>query len=67
MKTASTYFKPAPQLSEDAALTKYNELRTKYGVNKSLLPPFELPIITALSFYPELRNIRIEFTAVNLQ
>jgi len=37
------------------------ELEQKYGKNKTLLPGFELPILVALSHYPELENIPIEF------
>ncbi len=64
MKLMPTPFQPSQQLSEDAALFKYNELHSKFGVNKILLAPYEMPIITALSFYPELKNIRIEFKGV---
>lgn len=36
-------------------------LRRGFGNNKEIPPQFELPILIALSYYPELRDIKIHF------
>ncbi len=37
------------------------EFRSEYGTSKKIAKEFELPILVALSFYPELKNIHINF------
>ena len=45
----------------EAEAKRYDELLRRYGRNKVLPPGFELQALLALSHYPELENIRIEF------
>lgn len=38
-------------------------LLAEYGSNKTLIPQFALPMLVALSYFPELKNTRIHFIA----
>lgn len=40
---------------------RLEELRTTYGTNKDIPKEFELPILVALSHYPELKNHHVAF------
>jgi len=40
---------------------QYNQLEQTFGQHKSILPQFRQQILIALSYYPELKNIRLEF------
>jgi hypothetical protein len=53
-----------PRFVEEDAQLLASELHETFGKNKVLLPGFELPALTALAYYPELTDIRIEFQFV---
>lgn len=53
-----------PRFVEKDAQLLADELRETFGKNKTFLPGFELPALTALSFYPELIDVNIEFRFV---
>jgi hypothetical protein len=44
-----------------------DSLQSKYGKNKFFNKKFELPALVALSFYPELQNIEIQFVNANIK
>ena len=52
-----------PQLEFDSTkmAAKFDSLNALYGRNKSLLPTYELHTLLALSFFPELKDTRIDF------
>lgn len=50
-----------PEFVEEDAQVLAQELHESFGNNKKFLPEFELPALVALSFYPELTDVKIEF------
>lgn len=48
--------------SEKTFAPGIDTLRTHYGTGKVIPAAYELPVLTALSHYPELRSVMIEFT-----
>ena len=46
---------------EDSMNLNYHLYKEKYGANKEMPPQFEKQILCALSYYPELANIKIKF------
>src|ERR1044071_3712625 len=50
-----------PEFVEEDAQLLSPELHETFGNNKKLLPEFELAALTALSYYPELLDVKIEF------
>lgn len=53
-------------LNRDSLQSNVIELREKYGKNKKYPPQFELACLAALSYFPELKNISIEFKYKNI-
>ena len=51
----------AKYLSKDHFTPRLEKLRHEYGINKTIPPEIELECLTALSYYPELKNIKIIF------
>jgi hypothetical protein len=51
----------AKYLSKDHFTPRFEKLRDKYGINKIIPQEIELECLTALSYYPELKNIKIIF------
>ena len=51
----------AQYLSKDHFSPKFEKLRDEYGINKTIPPEIELECLTALSYYPELKNTKIVF------
>ncbi len=45
----------------DFSATDSTRLANEYGNNKVLVPQFALPMLVALSYFPELKNTRIQF------
>lgn len=52
---------PVKKLNSDYYTNSIDSLRLQFGLNKKLQKAFELPCLIALSQYPELKNVRIEF------
>ena len=50
-----------PVLSPLVDSTRYKELLQTYGHNKKLLEGYEYQCLLALSYYPELKDVRIDF------
>lgn len=50
-----------PEFSQVEEAMRYEELLREYGKNKVLAPGFELACLVALSHYPELKEVPIEF------
>ena len=48
-------------LSKDSSHFKLENLRKVFGINKTIPGEIELECLTALSYYPELKNIKIIF------
>src|SRR5690348_5964547 len=48
-------------LSKENYTGKINELRKEFGINKSIPNEIELECLTALSYYPQLKNVNIVF------
>jgi hypothetical protein len=48
-------------LNQDSLLCHVNELRENFGKNKKYPKPFELACLVALSHFPELKDVKIEF------
>jgi hypothetical protein len=48
-------------LSKENYTGKIDELRKEFGINKSIPEEIELECLTALSYYPQLKNINIVF------
>ena len=48
-------------LSKDSSHFKLENLRKEFGINKTIPGEIELECLTALSYYPELKNIKIIF------
>jgi len=48
-------------LSKDSFYGKLENLRKEFGMNKTIPTEIELECLTALSYYPELKNIKIIF------
>jgi hypothetical protein len=53
--------KPQKKFVEENEIKKKENLYNLYGNNKKFARGFELPALIALSFYPELKNVEIEF------
>jgi hypothetical protein len=51
----------AKYLTKDLFISRFEKLRDEYGINKIIPPEIELECLTALSYYPELKNIKIIF------
>src|SRR6187200_2028260 len=51
----------AQYLSKDHFTPRFEKLRDEYGINKAIPPEIELECLTALSYYPELKNTKIVF------
>ena len=60
-KFKNFYIKPCREIKPDFNEEKIMEMEKLFGVNKSIIPRFKLQTLIALSFYPELRNMNIEF------
>lgn len=58
---------PVRQIKEADYKNTIDKLRLEYGRNKRLVKKIELPILIALSFYPELKNIEIQFLYSNIK
>jgi hypothetical protein len=52
---------PSKQLDSCYYSNSIDTLRTQFGQNKKIQKAFELPCLIALSQYPELKQVRIEF------
>lgn len=52
--------------SVDVFLPKLEDLRKEFGANKIVDSVYELPVLVALSHYPELKNTSIEFVQTSL-
>ena len=48
-------------LSRDSFNCKVDNLKKEFGINKTIPGEIELECLTALSYYPELKNIEIIF------
>jgi len=51
----------AKYLSKDHFAPRFEKLRDEYGINKIIPTEIELECLTALSYYPELKNTKIVF------
>ena len=50
----------------ETAITQRDSLMALYGNNKRFVPEFELPALLALSCYPDLREVAINFSMKNI-
>ncbi len=60
----TSHFSNMPTKEIDSAFYKSNmvELDSIYGQNKIIIPKYKLQILIALSYFPELKDVPIEFT-----
>lgn len=56
---------PRRQLDSIFYAQRLAELRKEFGENKDLLPGFELQNLLALSYYPELKGVKMQFVYRN--
>jgi hypothetical protein len=53
--------KPRKQFEQNQYQNKTDSLIQEFGKNKHFIKDYQLPALIALSFYPELKNIEIQF------
>ncbi len=53
-------------LNKDSLLCHLSELRENFGKNKTYPKHFELACLVALSYFPELKNVHIDFKYKNI-
>ncbi|RYD79470.1 MAG: hypothetical protein EOP53_09605 [Sphingobacteriales bacterium] len=53
--------RPKKEFTQETEARKLEKLREKFGHNKKLPRGYELQALVALSYYPELANVAIEF------
>jgi hypothetical protein len=60
-------FEPTKKFELSQCEPHFDYLYAQYGKNKFFNKKFELPALVALSFYPALKNIEIEFVNANIK
>ena len=64
--SARAIIKPSKKIDSLFYKNKISELDSLHGNNKSFLPKYKLQCLIALSFYPELKSVNIDFTFKNI-
>lgn len=62
----SLYIKPSREIDSLYYKNKIWEMDSIFGVKKFIIPKYRLQILIALSFYPELKDIQIDFAYKNI-
>jgi hypothetical protein len=57
--------KPTKQFEQSQYESQEDSLKMEFGKNKYFIKDYQLPALIALSFYPELKNIEIQFVYSN--
>ena len=64
--SARAIIKPSKKIDSLFYKNKISELDSLHGNNKSFLTKYKLQCLIALSFYPELKSVNIDFTFKNI-
>jgi len=65
--TAEAFINPLENSPKNNHYVKLNELKAKYGHNKSFIKELELASLIALSYFPELSETSIKFKRTNIK
>ena len=65
--TSAAFFNPSGIPKKSEFYFQLNELREKYGYNKSFIKELELASLIALSYFPELSKTMIRFKRSNIK
>lgn len=60
-KTDTLYIHPSREIDSLLYTNKIGEMDSLFGLNKSIIPQYRLQTLIALSFYPELKDVKIDF------
>ena len=58
---------PVRKFERDSCAKLHKSYQEEFGKNKFFIKAFELPSLIALSYYPELKNIEIQFVRANIK
>jgi hypothetical protein len=58
---------PVRMFERDACAKSLSSYQEKYNKNKFFIKAFELPSLIALSYYPELKDVEIQFIRANIK